>query len=49
MPYADHKPWTPPNGIAKLVEQWAKGDNRPENGSFAKMMYEHGSVYPKFM
>ena len=49
MPDADFTTWAPPKGVAEMVHQWAKGDNRPENGSFAKIMFEKGTVYPKFM
>ena len=39
MPDADKKAWQPPEKIAELVRSWAEGNNRPENGSFAKLKY----------
>lgn len=49
MPDADHSKWTPPTGIATMVTQWAEHENRPENGSFAKILYGNGIVHPEFV
>ena len=49
MPDADTAEWQPPARIADLVRSWAEGDNRPENGSFAKLKYENGIIVPEFM
>jgi len=46
MPDADTSKWAPTDNVAKLIRGWADGDNRPQNGSFAKLHYEKGSVYP---
>ena len=49
MPDADKKEWQPPSKIAELVRGWAQGENRPENGSFAKLNYENGCMVPEFL
>jgi len=49
MPDADTKEWQPPSKIAELVQVWADGSNRPENGSFAKLKFENGCIIPEFM
>ena len=49
MPDADKSEWQPPEKIADLIEGWARGSNRPENGSFAKLIYKNGSIVPQFM
>ena len=49
MPDADTKDWLPPEKIAELVRMWADGENRPENGSFAKLVYKAGCVVPEFV
>ena len=50
MPDAQDKhTWLPPDKIAQLVRGWADGDNTPENGSFAKLQYQNGAVYPEFV
>ena len=49
MPDADHSTWAPPNKIADLVRSWAQGENRPENGSYAKLEFKNGCVVPEFM
>ena len=49
MPDADKSAWQPPEKIAQLVRTWADGDNRPTNGSFAKLVYESGSIVPEFV
>ena len=49
MPDADHSTWAPTDKIASMVQQWANGENRPVNGAFAKIEYENGTVFPKFM
>ena len=49
MPDADHSTWAPPEKIAQMVRGWAQGENRPSNGSFARIEYENGTVFPKFM
>ena len=48
MPDADTSEWQPPAKIAELVRGWAEGDNRPINGSFAKLCYENGCIIPEF-
>ena len=37
MPTMDKKDWLPTDDIATLIRQWSEGENRPENGSFAKL------------
>ena len=49
MPNEDHSKWAPPTGIATMINQWAAGENRPENGSFAKILYGNGVVHPEFL
>ena len=49
MPDADHSSWAPSDKVAMMVRGWADGENRPENGSYVKIEYEKGSVFPKFM
>jgi dihydropteridine reductase len=39
MPDADKTEWQPVDKIATMVGQWAEGQNRPDNGSFAKLHY----------
>ena len=41
MPDEDKSSWLPPEKIAELVRAWADGENRPENGSFAKLNYKN--------
>ena len=49
MPDADKSNWLPPEKIGELLRQWADNENRPENGSFAKLHYESGTVVPEFV
>ena len=49
MPDADHSTWAPTNKIANLVSGWAEGENRPLNGSFARIDYENNTVFPTFL
>ena len=49
MPDADHAEWAPPEKIAQMVRQWAEGENRPMNGSFAKVEYKNSTVFPTFL
>jgi len=49
MPDADHSKWAPPEKIAYMIKSWANGENRPENGSYARIEFENGVVFPKFM
>lgn len=49
MPDADKSSWLPPEKIAELVRAWADGENRPENGSFAKLEYKNLTVVPEFL
>jgi len=49
MPEADKSDWQPPDKIAELVRGWAEGDNRPVNGSFAKLVYKNECVIPEFV
>ena len=49
MPEADMSEWQPPAKIAELVRGWAEGDNRPINGSFAKLVYKNESIVPEFV
>ena len=49
MPDADISTWLPPEKIADLLRAWANGENRPQNGSFAKLSYKNGSVVPEFL
>ena len=49
MPDVDKSEWQPPEKIAELVRAWAEGDNRPVNGSFAKLSYKNGCIVPEFV
>ena len=49
MPDADKSTWIPPEKIADLMRAWAEGENRPQNGSFAKLTFKSGSVVPEFL
>lgn len=49
MPDADFSKWAPTENVAQLIRGWADGENRPANGSFAKLHYENGSVFPQFL
>ena len=49
MPDADTSTWLPPEKIGDLIRAWSDGENRPENGSFAKLTFKSGSVVPEFM
>ena len=49
MADADKSEWAPPDKIAQMVRQWADGENRPLNGSFAKVEYKNQSVFPTFV
>ena len=49
MPDADFSSWAPTDKIALMIRQWADNENRPTNGSFAKIQYKNGVVYPDFM
>mgnify|MGYP006121896793 CR=1 FL=1 len=48
MPDADFSEWAPPDKVAELIRTWCEGDNRPVNGSFAKLCYENGCIVPEF-
>lgn len=45
MSDADKSGWAPPEKVAHLIRRWADGENRPTNGSYAKLIYEQESVY----
>ena len=49
MPDQDTSEWQPPEKIAELVVGWTQGENRPENGSFAKLKYQARTIVPEFM
>lgn len=49
MPDADTSGWLPPDKIGSLIRGWADGENRPENGSFAKLNFKNGSIVPDFL
>ena len=49
MPDVDKSEWQPPEKIADLVIGWANGDNRPENGTFAKLTYKNQCIVPEFV
>jgi dihydropteridine reductase len=49
MPDADKSGWIPPEKLGDLLRSWADGENRPVNGSFAKLTYKNGSVVPEFL
>ena len=49
MATMDKTQWQPPEKIAQLVTGWADGNNRPTNGSFAKLSYENESIVPEFV
>jgi len=41
--------WLPPQKVAEVLRMWAEGENRPENGSFAKLTYKNECVVPEFL
>ena len=49
MKEADTTEWQPPEKIAELVRGWAEGENRPTNGSFAKLSYKNGCICYEFL
>ena len=49
MPDADKSEWQPPEKIAQLVTSWAAGENRPQNGSFARLAYKNECIIPEFI
>lgn len=49
MPDVDKSSWLPPEKIGELLRGWADGENRPENGSFAKLDYKNQTVVPEFL
>jgi hypothetical protein len=49
MPDEDKSTWLPPEQVGELLRGWADGENRPENGSFAKLNYKNKAVIPEFM
>ena len=49
MPDADTSTWIPPEKIGDLLRAWADGENRPLNGSFAKLTFKNGSCVPEFL
>lgn len=48
MPEFEDDKFTPCDQVADLIQSWANGENRPENGSFAKLNFEKGCVVPEF-
>ena len=49
MPDEDHSKWLPPEKIGDLLRSWSDGENRPENGSFAKLNFSKGAIVPEFV
>lgn len=49
MPNEDKSNWLPPEKMAEVLRAWAEGENRPENGSFAKLTFKNQCVVPEFM
>lgn len=49
MPDADMSTWIPPTKLADLVSAWAKNENRPANGSFARVSYQNECVVTSFV
>uniref|UniRef100_A0A7S3FUQ0 Dihydropteridine reductase n=1 Tax=Strombidium rassoulzadegani TaxID=1082188 RepID=A0A7S3FUQ0_9SPIT len=49
MADADKSEWQPTEKIAALVRSWAEGDNRPMNGSFAKLHYKNECMTSEFV
>jgi hypothetical protein len=49
MPDADKSNWLPPEKIGDLIRAWSDGENRPDNGSFAKLNYKNGCIVPDFI
>lgn len=49
MPDTDTSTWLPPEKVGELLKAWANGENRPQNGSFAKLTYKSGAVIPEFL
>ena len=49
MPNDDKSSWLPPEKVGELLKAWAEGENRPENGSFAKLIYKNSCVIPEFL
>jgi dihydropteridine reductase len=49
MPDEDHNTWLPPAHVGDLIRGWADNENRPQNGSFAKLTFDSGCVVPSFL
>ena len=49
MPDADKSEWLPADKVADLLRGWSAGENRPINGSFAKLHYKQGCVSTEFV
>ena len=49
MPDADKSEWQPTDKIGDLLRSWSDGDNRPENGSFAKLLFKNGCITCEFV
>ena len=49
MPDADTSTWVPADKLADMIRAWSDGENRPVNGSFAKLNYKNGTVLPEFL
>jgi hypothetical protein len=49
MPDSDKSTWLPPEKLAELIRAWSDGENRPINGSFAKLEFKNGIVLPEFV
>jgi len=49
MADADKSEWLPPEKMGELIRAWADGENRPINGSFAKLNYKNGMILPEFL
>lgn len=39
MPDMDTNTWLPTEKLAVVIQKWADGENRPENGSYVKLDY----------
>ena len=49
MPDVDKSTWLPTDKVGALIRAWADGENRPQNGSFAKLVYKNEAVVPEFL
>lgn len=49
MPNENFSTWAKPEQISGLLRMWADGNNLPNNGSFALLNVQKGSVVPEYI